>query len=211
LIQFFYELKITFALLHFENAQMQSIISEDGLRHHLSFYGALFVPGTHYIDVMRIRFFWWHSELKLTQWHSSLVLVWFHLRITLRQSSSAGARIDLSWLWIMSSHEARTDANQCSPGVSMAFSSRPSVPLLITYNGLRHQKICLVAADSTLKLRFLRLEAHLEWFPWNNNHGMFIKFFIKSSRERKVLVRSIKVNGQSNAELSGLKGDIVEV
>ncbi|KRX12446.1 hypothetical protein T07_5369, partial [Trichinella nelsoni] len=96
LIQFFYELKITFALLHFENAQMQSIISEDGLRHHLSFYGALFVPGTHYIDVMRIRFFWWHSELKLTQWHSSLVLVWFHLRITLRQSSSAGARIDLS-------------------------------------------------------------------------------------------------------------------
>ncbi|KRY24887.1 hypothetical protein T01_14579, partial [Trichinella spiralis] len=38
LIQFFYELKITFALLHFENAQMQSIISKDGLRHHLSFY-----------------------------------------------------------------------------------------------------------------------------------------------------------------------------
>ncbi|XP_003380602.1 conserved hypothetical protein, partial [Trichinella spiralis] len=35
-------------------------------------------------------------------------------------------------LSIMSSHEARTDANQCSPGVSMAFSSRPSVPLLIT-------------------------------------------------------------------------------
>ncbi|KRY23614.1 hypothetical protein T12_14605 [Trichinella patagoniensis] len=51
---------------------------------------------------------------------------------TLRQSSSAGARIDLSSLWIMSSHEARTDANQCSPGVSMAFSRRPSVPLLIT-------------------------------------------------------------------------------
>ncbi|KRY35324.1 hypothetical protein T01_3504, partial [Trichinella spiralis] len=37
-----------------------------------------------------------------------------------------------SFLWIMSSHEARTDANQCSPGVSMAFSTRPSVPLLIT-------------------------------------------------------------------------------
>ncbi|KRX91791.1 hypothetical protein T01_14717 [Trichinella spiralis] len=32
----------------------------------------------------------------------------------------------------MSSHEARTDANQCSPGVSIPFSSRPSVPLLIT-------------------------------------------------------------------------------
>ncbi|KRX33984.1 hypothetical protein T05_10022 [Trichinella murrelli] len=32
----------------------------------------------------------------------------------------------------MSSHEARTDANQCSTGVSMAFSRRPSVPLLIT-------------------------------------------------------------------------------
>ncbi|KRX34836.1 hypothetical protein T05_15595, partial [Trichinella murrelli] len=30
LIQFFYELKITFALLHFENAQMESIISKDG-------------------------------------------------------------------------------------------------------------------------------------------------------------------------------------
>ncbi|KRX44530.1 hypothetical protein T05_11846 [Trichinella murrelli] len=35
-------------------------------------------------------------------------------------------------LWIMSSHEARTAANQCSPGVSMAFSSLSSVPLLIT-------------------------------------------------------------------------------
>ncbi|KRY36846.1 hypothetical protein T01_9794 [Trichinella spiralis] len=46
LIQFFYELKITFALLHFENAQMQSIIIKDGLRHHLSFYGVLFVLGT---------------------------------------------------------------------------------------------------------------------------------------------------------------------
>ncbi|KRY07284.1 hypothetical protein T12_535 [Trichinella patagoniensis] len=88
----------------------------------------------------------------------------------------------------MSSHEARTDANQCSPGVSMAFSSRPSVPLFITNskkefdiitamkyvkcneilvcrctsqhfvldsNGLRHQKISVVA-DGTLKLRFLR-------------------------------------------------------
>ncbi|XP_003380784.1 conserved hypothetical protein [Trichinella spiralis] len=32
----------------------------------------------------------------------------------------------------MSSHEARTDANQCSRGVSIPFSSRPSVPLLIT-------------------------------------------------------------------------------
>ncbi|KRY06222.1 hypothetical protein T12_5482 [Trichinella patagoniensis] len=78
----------------------------------------------------------------------------------------------------MLSHEARTDANQCSPGVSMAFSRRPSVPLVITNgkkefdmtamkyvnrtgrctsqhfvldsNGLRHhQKICLVAADGT--------------------------------------------------------------
>ncbi|KRX65024.1 hypothetical protein T09_12778 [Trichinella sp. T9] len=51
---------------------------------------------------------------------------------TLRQSSSAGSCIDLSSLWIMSSHEARTAANQCSPGVSMAFSSLSSVPLLIT-------------------------------------------------------------------------------
>ncbi|KRX68552.1 hypothetical protein T09_13708 [Trichinella sp. T9] len=32
----------------------------------------------------------------------------------------------------MSSHKARTDANQCSLGVSMAFSGRPSLPLLIT-------------------------------------------------------------------------------
>ncbi|KRX84886.1 hypothetical protein T06_10618 [Trichinella sp. T6] len=40
------ELKIIFALLHFENARMQSIISKDGLRHHLSFYGILFVLGT---------------------------------------------------------------------------------------------------------------------------------------------------------------------
>ncbi|KRY41078.1 hypothetical protein T01_5404 [Trichinella spiralis] len=32
----------------------------------------------------------------------------------------------------MSSHGARTDANQCSPGVPMAFTSRSSVPLLIT-------------------------------------------------------------------------------
>ncbi|XP_003367860.1 hypothetical protein Tsp_15679 [Trichinella spiralis] len=35
-------------------------------------------------------------------------------------------------MWIVSPHEARTDANQCSPGVSIPFSSRPSVPLLIT-------------------------------------------------------------------------------
>ncbi|XP_003380033.1 hypothetical protein Tsp_05758, partial [Trichinella spiralis] len=35
-------------------------------------------------------------------------------------------------LWIRSSHEARTDANQCSPGVSIPFSTRPSVSLLIT-------------------------------------------------------------------------------
>ncbi|KRY54786.1 hypothetical protein T03_14964 [Trichinella britovi] len=59
----------------------------------------------------------------------------------------------------MSSHEARTDANQCSPGVSMAFSRRPSrctsQHFVLDSNGLRHQKI-LVAADGTLKLRFLR-------------------------------------------------------
>ncbi|KRY22724.1 hypothetical protein T12_14904 [Trichinella patagoniensis] len=61
----------------------------------------------------------------------------------------------------MSSPEARTDANQCSPGVSMAFSSLPSLctsqHFVLDSNGLRHhQKICLVAADGTLKLRFLR-------------------------------------------------------
>ncbi|XP_003380093.1 hypothetical protein Tsp_05817, partial [Trichinella spiralis] len=38
-------LKITFALLHSENAQMQSIISKDRLRHQLSFYGVLFALG----------------------------------------------------------------------------------------------------------------------------------------------------------------------
>ncbi|KRY55680.1 hypothetical protein T03_10716 [Trichinella britovi] len=77
----------------------------------------------------------------------------------------------------MSSHEARTDANQCSTGVSMAVSRRPSVPLLITNNrcasqqfvfdsnGLRHQKICLVAGDSYGSDVFpchARREPHLE-------------------------------------------------
>ncbi|KRZ48539.1 hypothetical protein T02_11451, partial [Trichinella nativa] len=67
----------------------------------------------------------------------------------LRQSSSAGARIDLSSLWILSSHEARTDPNQCPPGLSMAFSRRPSLPYH-KYNGLcHHQNFCLVAADAT--------------------------------------------------------------
>ncbi|KRX11961.1 hypothetical protein T07_6432 [Trichinella nelsoni] len=48
----------------------------------------------------------------------------------------------------MSSHEARTDAKQCSSGVSMAFSSRPeqvcrctSQHFVLDSNGLRHQKI----------------------------------------------------------------------
>ncbi|KRX14850.1 hypothetical protein T07_5920, partial [Trichinella nelsoni] len=64
--------------------------------------------------------------------HDSITLTSSEFDTTLRQSSSAGARIDLSSLWIMSSHEARTDANKCLPGVSVAFTSRPSVPLLIT-------------------------------------------------------------------------------
>ncbi|KRY06267.1 hypothetical protein T01_862 [Trichinella spiralis] len=60
----------------------------------------------------------------------------------------------------MSSHEARTDVN-------LAFQWRfLAVPVtgrctsqhfVLDSNGLRHhQKICLVAADGTLKLRFLR-------------------------------------------------------
>ncbi|KRX19503.1 hypothetical protein T07_13457, partial [Trichinella nelsoni] len=77
--------------------------------------------------------------------------------------NSRVALVPIQISFIMSSHEARTDANQCSSGVSMAFSSRPGVPLLITNsrytsqhfvldsNGLRNQKI-LVAADATLKL-----------------------------------------------------------
>ncbi|KRY30390.1 hypothetical protein T03_9822 [Trichinella britovi] len=56
LIQFFYELKITFALLHFENAQMQCIISKDGLCHDLSFYEVLFVLGTVKSHVQIISF-----------------------------------------------------------------------------------------------------------------------------------------------------------
>ncbi|KRX11998.1 hypothetical protein T07_7604, partial [Trichinella nelsoni] len=52
----------------------------------------------------------------------------------LRQSSSAGAHIDLSSVRFQCDMTkiTRTDANQCSSGVSMAFSSRPGVPLLIT-------------------------------------------------------------------------------
>ncbi|KRX31529.1 hypothetical protein T09_4278, partial [Trichinella sp. T9] len=50
----------------------------------------------------------------------------------LSQSSSVRSNPDNVLLWIMSSHEDRTAANQCSPGVSMAFSSLSSVPLLIT-------------------------------------------------------------------------------
>ncbi|KRY33297.1 hypothetical protein T01_12181 [Trichinella spiralis] len=52
--------------------------------------------------------------------------------ITLRQSRSAGARWSYAFLWIMSSHEAHTDANRCSPGVSISFTSCSSVPFLIT-------------------------------------------------------------------------------
>ncbi|KRY18351.1 hypothetical protein T12_4259 [Trichinella patagoniensis] len=63
--------------------------------------------------------------------------------ITLRQSSSAGAGIDLSL-----SHEACTDANQCSSGALMAFSSRPSVPLLITN---RRNFILFMAAMKSVK------------------------------------------------------------
>ncbi|KRX56962.1 hypothetical protein T09_15771 [Trichinella sp. T9] len=78
--------------------------------------------------------------------------------ITLRQSSSAGAPANS--LWIMSSHEARTDPKQCPPGVSMAFTRRPSrctsQHFVLDSNGLRHQNFCLVAADATLKLRFQR-------------------------------------------------------
>ncbi|KRZ47755.1 hypothetical protein T02_8426 [Trichinella nativa] len=79
----------------------------------------------------------------------------------------------------MSSHEARTDANQCLPGVSMSFSSsRPkqvcrctSQHFVLDSNGLRHQKI-LVAADGTqiafptfffvTKVRNCEDEPHLE-------------------------------------------------
>ncbi|KRX44836.1 hypothetical protein T05_14450 [Trichinella murrelli] len=65
----------------------------------------------------------------------------------------------------MKSHEACTDGNQCSPGALMAFSSRPSVPLLITnrrnfilfMTAMKYQWItsssenfCLDPADSTL-------------------------------------------------------------
>ncbi|KRX64542.1 hypothetical protein T06_5841 [Trichinella sp. T6] len=51
----------------------------------------------------------------------------------------------------MSSHEARTDANQCSPGVSMAFSTRPSVPLVAVHPSILFliAMDCLVAADGT--------------------------------------------------------------
>ncbi|KRX44522.1 hypothetical protein T05_10213 [Trichinella murrelli] len=45
LIQFFLELKISFALLHLENGEMQSIIGKDRLRHQLSFYGVPFGLG----------------------------------------------------------------------------------------------------------------------------------------------------------------------
>ncbi|KRY35807.1 hypothetical protein T01_15968 [Trichinella spiralis] len=62
LIQFFYELKITFALLHFENAQMQSIISKDRLRHQLSFYGVLFVLSTVISHVHITSFKMWHHK-----------------------------------------------------------------------------------------------------------------------------------------------------
>ncbi|XP_003380641.1 hypothetical protein Tsp_06797 [Trichinella spiralis] len=137
-----------------------------------------------------------------------------------------GQTIPLVHLWIILSHEARIDANQCSPGVSIPFSSRPSVPLLFTNckkefdimtgmkyvsqhfvldsNGLRHQKICLIAADGTLKLRFLRF-----CFSLSRKKNCFVfKVLVRNceddsrilndphriTRERKVLVRSIKVS-----------------
>ncbi|KRY58912.1 hypothetical protein T03_15867 [Trichinella britovi] len=51
----------------------------------------------------------------------------------------------------MKSHEACTDGNQCSPGALMAFSSRPSVPLLITNrrNFILFMTAMKYTADST--------------------------------------------------------------
>ncbi|KRY25041.1 hypothetical protein T01_2194, partial [Trichinella spiralis] len=76
-------------------------------------------------------------------------------------------------LWIMSSHEARTDANQCSPGVSIPFSSRPSVPLLITnskkefdiitamkYVAVHPSILFLIAMDYVIKFLFSRSRWH---------------------------------------------------
>ncbi|KRY58856.1 hypothetical protein T03_1617 [Trichinella britovi] len=62
----------------------------------------------------------------------------------------------------MSSHEARTDPKQCPPGVSMAFTRRPSLPLLITNNNHRDK---------------YRSRCHSQ-IAFPTNHGMFS--FIKS-------------------------------
>ncbi|KRX12294.1 hypothetical protein T07_3009, partial [Trichinella nelsoni] len=88
-------------------------------------------------------------------------------------------------LWIMSSHEARTDANQCSPGVSMTFSSRPNVPLFITN----------IAADGTqIAIPTVLFFLVTQVFVRNcEDESRILNDLHRITRERKVLVRSNKV------------------
>ncbi|XP_003379008.1 hypothetical protein Tsp_02680 [Trichinella spiralis] len=170
-------------------------------------------------------------------------------QITLRQSRSAGAR------WSYAFVSAFPICGLCHlmkpilmpTGVHLAFQYRLlAVPVclflsqiqwnmlnktgrctsqhfVLDSNGLRHQKICLVSADGT-EIAF----PTVLFFLVTQESWHVYKFFIKSSRERKVLLRSIKVsrveavNGTGKwtagkyikkniVQLSGLKCDSVEV
>ncbi|KRX12768.1 hypothetical protein T07_5199 [Trichinella nelsoni] len=108
--------------------------------------------------------------------------------ITLRQSSSAGARIDLSCG--LCRFKARTDANQCSPGVSMAFSSRSSVPLLITN----------IAADGTQIAFPTVLMFFLVTQVRNCEDGRILNDLHRITRERKVLVNGLQPEATPRAK-----------
>ncbi|KRY48194.1 hypothetical protein T03_14523 [Trichinella britovi] len=90
----------------------------------------------------------------------------------------------------MKSHEACTDGNQCSPGALMAFSSRPSVPLLITnrrnfilfMTAMKYQWITSSSENFCLDRRF-----HSNCVSYCSD-----VFPCHASKEREVLVRSIE-------------------
>ncbi|KRX16653.1 hypothetical protein T07_9473 [Trichinella nelsoni] len=86
-------------------------------------------------------------------------VVLFIIRITLRQSSSAGVRIDpasvrfqCDMTKITVDYEACTDANQCLPPSQCAFAiTNSKKEFHIVYDSNQ-----ILAADATFKLRFLR-------------------------------------------------------
>ncbi|KRY18306.1 hypothetical protein T12_16514 [Trichinella patagoniensis] len=112
---------------------------------------------------------------------------------------------------ITRSHEACTDANQCSPGALMAFSSRPSVPLLITSAHISHirSRCHSQIAFPTVLMFFLVTQVRN-----CEDESCILNDLHRITREREVLVRSIKgmpwASQEANENLhSPLKADIV--